>query len=211
MDRARVAGDRRGGAAHSDRREEYHLRASASLLHAEREPSAVLDSLKAQLGLRHVRGAISAAPDPAGRRDGEAVWVARYEDVAAANRSSRVIHRWDTASKEGAQNDWSVCTTWFIRESTLLSWRMSCAVALITQPSRTRTTRSSPRAHNPIQDPDRGCGRRNGAHCGIEEAGLNGIAVEPERDKQTRMSVASAKFEAGQVYFPEVGALACGA
>ncbi len=27
--------------------------------------------------------------------------------------------------------------------------------------------------------------------------------VKPERDKQTRMSVASAKFEAGQVYSPE--------
>ena len=29
------------------------------------------------------------------------------------------------------------------------------------------------------------------------------IAVKPERDKKTRLSVESAKFKSGQVYFPE--------
>jgi phage terminase large subunit-like protein len=33
------------------------------------------------------------------------------------------------------------------------------------------------------------------------------IAVKPERDKKTRMSVESAEFEAGQVYFPESACL----
>jgi phage terminase large subunit-like protein len=29
------------------------------------------------------------------------------------------------------------------------------------------------------------------------------VGIKPERDKETRMAVASAKFEAGQVYLPE--------
>jgi predicted phage terminase large subunit-like protein len=36
---------------------------------------------------------------------------------------------------------------------------------------------------------------------GYQVRGL--IGVKPDRDKVTRMSVASAKFEAGQVFFPE--------
>jgi predicted phage terminase large subunit-like protein len=36
----------------------------------------------------------------------------------------------------------------------------------------------------------------------LKKAGLRAIAVRPEQDKVTRMSVASAKFEAGLVVFP---------
>ena len=36
----------------------------------------------------------------------------------------------------------------------------------------------------------------------LKKAGLRAIAVRPEQRKVTRMSVASAKFEAGLVVFP---------
>ena len=36
----------------------------------------------------------------------------------------------------------------------------------------------------------------------LAKAGLSAAAVKPDRDKESRMSVASAKFEAGQVYLP---------
>jgi predicted phage terminase large subunit-like protein len=36
----------------------------------------------------------------------------------------------------------------------------------------------------------------------LQNAGLSAIPVKPEHDKLTRMSVQSAKFESGQVFFP---------
>jgi hypothetical protein len=40
-------------------------------------------------------------------------WL-RYYDAAPELRGGRVIQSWDTAAKDGAQNDWSVCTTWLL-------------------------------------------------------------------------------------------------
>jgi predicted phage terminase large subunit-like protein len=36
----------------------------------------------------------------------------------------------------------------------------------------------------------------------LQNAGLEAIAVEPEHDKKTRMSIQSAKFQSGRVYWP---------
>jgi predicted phage terminase large subunit-like protein len=36
----------------------------------------------------------------------------------------------------------------------------------------------------------------------LQNAGLDAIAVEPEHDKKTRMSIQSAKFQSGRVYWP---------
>jgi len=36
----------------------------------------------------------------------------------------------------------------------------------------------------------------------LQNAGLTAIAVKPERDKRTRMSIQTGKFESGQVFFP---------
>jgi predicted phage terminase large subunit-like protein len=36
----------------------------------------------------------------------------------------------------------------------------------------------------------------------LKNAGLSATAVKPERNKQTRMSIQSAKFESRQVFFP---------
>jgi predicted phage terminase large subunit-like protein len=36
----------------------------------------------------------------------------------------------------------------------------------------------------------------------LKKIGLTVVAIKPERDKVTRMSIESAKFESGQVFFP---------
>jgi phage terminase large subunit-like protein len=42
------------------------------------------------------------------RRD----WLRYYDAVPERTYKTKVIQSWDTAAKDGAQNDWSVCTTW---------------------------------------------------------------------------------------------------
>jgi hypothetical protein len=43
-------------------------------------------------------------------------WICRYDYLPPRTSSISVIQSWDTASKEGGQNDWSVCTTWLRQE-----------------------------------------------------------------------------------------------
>src|SRR5438876_11433335 len=41
-------------------------------------------------------------------------WLRYYDKVPERTYRAKVIQSSDTASKDGAQNDWSVCTTWMI-------------------------------------------------------------------------------------------------
>ena len=41
-------------------------------------------------------------------------WVGRYDQLPEKKWPSRILQSWDTASKEGTANDWSVCTTWLV-------------------------------------------------------------------------------------------------
>ena len=41
-------------------------------------------------------------------------WLRYYDNVAERTYRSKIIQSWDTAAKDGAQNDWSVCTTWML-------------------------------------------------------------------------------------------------
>jgi len=47
-------------------------------------------------------------------------WVKRYEELPPASERFLTLQSWDTASKGGPDNDWSVCTTWIVTHETLL-------------------------------------------------------------------------------------------
>lgn len=41
-------------------------------------------------------------------------WLRYYDDLPERSYRTKLIQSWDTAAKSGAQNDWSVCTTWLV-------------------------------------------------------------------------------------------------
>ena len=41
-------------------------------------------------------------------------WVKRYAELPPASERLLTLQSWDTASKGGPDNDWSVCTTWIV-------------------------------------------------------------------------------------------------
>jgi phage terminase large subunit-like protein len=43
-------------------------------------------------------------------------WVRRYETLPDRTSSMHILQSWDTASKEGEHNAWTVCTTWYVHE-----------------------------------------------------------------------------------------------
>ena len=113
-----------------------------------------------------------------------------------------IIQSWDTASKGGPDNDWSVCTTWL--------WPDNCQWYLL---DVWRGRLDYPGLKAKVVELSRQWGANQvlieeaGTAIGIlaeikhDVAGLTGI--KPDKDKQTRMSIVSAAFEAGEVYFPD--------
>jgi predicted phage terminase large subunit-like protein len=99
--------------------------------------------------------------------------------------------------KGGPANDWSVCTTWAQTTNGRLClldvWR-DC-VDYPTLRATVRTLYEKWRPHATLIE------RRAVEELNYEFLGL--IAVKPDWDKIARMAVASAKFEAGNIYLPE--------
>jgi predicted phage terminase large subunit-like protein len=112
------------------------------------------------------------------------------------------LQSWDTANKGGPENDWSVCTTWILtrrRGFYLLDvWRgrVDCPNLKQKVQEHARTWKA-----NRVLVEDAGTGSALVQELVGYVSGI--IGVLPKTDKQTRMSVASAKIEAGQVYLPE--------
>ena len=98
-------------------------------------------------------------------------------------------------------NDWSVCTTWLLHDRSY--YLMHVLRERLDYPSL--KARAIAHAHeykpNKILIEDTGVGKALVPE--LKNAGLTAIAVKPEGSKKTRMSIQSAKFEAGLVFFPK--------
>src|SRR5229473_392853 len=92
---------------------EFHHRQIGEALHPTLES---LDTIRKQqqiLGPDVFAAQYQQSPVPAGGAMIRRAWL-RYYDIAPERRRGRIIQSWDTAAKDGAQNDWSVCTTWHL-------------------------------------------------------------------------------------------------
>lgn len=177
----------------------YHVRRVGDVLHAEREPLSALNSLRDQLGSDTFAAQYQQRPVPPGGAMVKRIWLTRYTELPP-KPWSMVIQSWDTASKEGAQNDYSVCTTWVVHENRY--YLVHVLRGRFNYPDLKARAIGYAEIHNPnrILIEDTGVGTALIEE--LKKAGLPAIAVNPDRDKQTRMSIASAKFQAGQVYLP---------
>jgi predicted phage terminase large subunit-like protein len=113
-----------------------------------------------------------------------------------------VTQSWDTASKAGEINDYSVCTIWLRRgnDHYLLDVRRErlefpALKRLVIQ----LAARDQPDA---ILIEDRSSGTQLIQDL-REDGNVRPIAINPEADKTTRMYLQAAKLEAGNVFIPE--------
>src|SRR5215204_3124982 len=77
---------------------------------------SVLDRYRLQLGSDVFSAQYQQEPMPPEGAMIKRQWVQRYDTPPARTAGSRVIQSWDTASKGGPENDWSVCTTWLFQD-----------------------------------------------------------------------------------------------
>jgi len=179
----------------------YHRKAGEALS-PEREPLQVLDAMKLQIGSDAFSAQYQQEPAPPGGAMVKRHWVKPYSELPPPSEQLFTMQSWDTASKGGPDNDWSVCTTWIVtrkKQWYLVDvWRQRVDYPALKANVRSLAKRFGARR---VLVEDAGAGTSLVQEMRHQVSGI--IAVKPEGDKASRMAVASAKFEAGQVVLPE--------
>jgi predicted phage terminase large subunit-like protein len=178
----------------------WHVRRVGDVLHPAREPLEELERMRGALGSDLFSAQYQQAPVPEGGAMIKRGWVRRYDAPPPRTYATRVIQSWDTASKAGPENDWSVCTTW--QQENGIYYLLDVERGRYDFPTLRSRVLSLKERWKPtrilIEDTAAGTGL-------IQDLGRHGchaIPVKPERDKVARMSIQTGKFEAGQIYLP---------
>lgn len=178
----------------------FHLRQAGDVLHPEREPMAVLERIRGQVGSDVFAAQYQQRPVPPGgvmiKRDS----IRRYDQPPTRTASSLVVQSWDTATKAGGENDYSVCTTWLIQEKNY--YLLDLLRGRFDYPLLKTKAISHAQEHKPkkILIEDSGVGSALVAE--LKNAAFTAVAIKPEGNKLTRMSIQSTKFEGGHVFLP---------
>ena len=179
-----------------------HNREIGDVLSPAREPLKVLEALRRQLGSDLFSAQYQQAPVPPGGAMIKRSWVARYKVLPPAGQNMGTIQSWDTAMKGSPDNDWSVCTTWLRcqdqRWYLLDVWRDR-----VDYPTLKATVLQLANLWRPYQVLIEEAGTAVGLLQELRYSVRGLTGVRPDRDKQSRMSMISAQFEAGQVFLPE--------
>ncbi|MFY9735613.1 MAG: phage terminase large subunit, partial [Rhodoplanes sp.] len=104
------------------------------------------------------------------------------------------------ASKEGGQNDWCACTTWYIHENKF--YLIDLLRGRFDYPTLRARAIAHANAHRPHRILIEDAGVGTALVSELRRSGLPAIAIKPEQSKVIRMSIESAKFESGLVLFP---------
>jgi predicted phage terminase large subunit-like protein len=143
-------------------------------------------------------------PVPPGGAMIKRAWINRYVDLSLQRERSFILQSWDTASKGGPENDFSVCTTSFIsrdRRWYLIDvWRKRVDYPELKAAVRILASRHVAQR---VLVEDAGAGTSLVQELLGEVDGI--LAIKPDRDKISRLAVVSSKFESGLVFFPERG------
>jgi predicted phage terminase large subunit-like protein len=175
---------------------EYHPCRAGELLHPERRPMSALNSIRSNIGSYNFASQYQQRPVPLDGAIIKPTWVGRYDQPPPLTPSSRIIQSWDTASTVG----WSVCITILIHEKKY--YLLDVVRGRFDYPTLKAHAISHAQAHKAqriLVEDDAGIGTALVAE--LRKAGLPAVAIKPEQDKLTRMSLQSSKFESGQVFF----------
>jgi predicted phage terminase large subunit-like protein len=180
---------------------QFYHRIAGEALHPERESLETLQRLRQQMGADLFNAQYQQAPVPPGGAMIKREWLRYYDNPPERSYRSKIIQSWDTAAKDGAQNDWSVCTTWLLHDKSY--YLLDLVRGRFDYPTLRRVALALAERFNPhtilIEDAS------TGIALAQELSAIQHRVVKPvpvERDKQGRLFVEQQKFEAGLVHFP---------
>lgn len=92
-------------------------RKAGEALHADHEPIAVLDRWRADMGTLAFSAQYQQTPIPLEGNIIKREWFQTY-DRHEEDSSDQIVQSWDVAMTSSGNSDWSVCTTWLIKNKT---------------------------------------------------------------------------------------------
>jgi predicted phage terminase large subunit-like protein len=180
-------------------------RNAGEALHPAREPLAVLDQLRHAQGEYNFAGQYQQTPAPLGGGMVKVSWFKKYTPADLPDTFETVFQSWDTANKATELNDYSVCTTWGLKEKKL--YLLNVLRRRMEYPELKRTIRNHAaefRAGNIIIEDE-----ASGTQL-IQELirdGVHGVTrYVPKNEKQMRLYLTTNTIENGFVFLPEKAA-----
>jgi predicted phage terminase large subunit-like protein len=179
---------------------QVYLFRGGEALQPNREPVALLETFKRDIGSEAFSAQYLQAPVPPGGLMFKRNWVMRYDGQLDRLQSDLVIQSWDTASKDRPSNDWSVCTTWLRREG--LYYLGSVFRQRLDYPGLLQNAIRLGLLHKPRMIVVEDAGVGTALIPQLRSAGFNVWPMVPKISKEARASVQAVKFEGGRVYLP---------
>lgn len=182
-----------------------HHRRVGDILHPEHEGAEVLATQLARMGSSAFEAQYQQQPMPALGNMIKAAWVKTYEAGFVPTRPGQIVLSFDTASKDGIDNDWTVCIVAHVRHREVRI--LHVMRERLTFPDLKRRTIELAQLWKAdvllIEDAASGQQLiqtlRNEEPKGVPLP----IARRPEGDKYSRMAGVSAQIEAGMLLLPE--------
>jgi predicted phage terminase large subunit-like protein len=181
---------------------ELHQNRAGEALHPELESLESLKELQRKIGSDVFAAQYQQSPVPPGGAMIQRQWLRYYDQLPQRTHGATIIQSWDTAVKNGAQNDWSVCTTWMLVDDHY--YLINLVRNRFEYPALRAAAISLAKLHRPrcvlIEDASTGIALAQELK-NIYFGGATTL-VPIERDKIGRLYVNQQKFEAGLVLFP---------
>jgi predicted phage terminase large subunit-like protein len=178
-----------------------HTRAPGDVLHPEREPAEVLQALRRTLGEYAFSAQYLQAPVPLGGGIVKSEWLAYYEPQDKPDSFEKVVQSWDTANKESELADYSVCTTWGVKDKKY--YLLHVLRKRMEYPELKRAVIKQAELWNArtILIEDKASGTQLIQELKQTLSKVQGI--KPENDKVMRMVAQTPEIEAGVVLLPK--------
>jgi predicted phage terminase large subunit-like protein len=183
---------------------QFYRRKAGEVLHPAREPEEALEQLKRELGSHVFTAQYQQMPVPAGGHMIDRDWIHYYENTLEPQSGDLVIQSWDTASKTGPLNDWSVCVTAVLRKGVV--YVLDVYRAKLKFPDLLRKVEEHARDWQAkillIEDAASGTQLIQHLHESDPRGVPQPTACTPDADKVSRMAGHTARFEGAKVLFP---------
>ena len=179
-----------------------HERRVGDVLHPAREARSTLNQQKLSMGSSAFEAQYQQQPVPATGNLIKAEWLVTYQ--RSPELHGQIVQSWDTASKDGADNDWSVCITALVTRSEIRILDVFRRKMLFPDLKR-HCIRLALDWHAQallIEDAASGTQLIHALRAEQPRSMPLPVPCKPEGDKYSRMAGASGQIEAGQLLLP---------
>jgi predicted phage terminase large subunit-like protein len=176
-------------------------RREGEVLHPSREPYEVLMQIKREAGARIWNAQYQQKPDPA---EGNYVFRAWLKTYNVLPQGGQIVQSYDTATKDGIQNDYSVCITALVCKQQVYILDVLRRRMKFPDLRRTAISHAREQGAKVVLIEDQASGQELIQMLKDEKpAGVpRPIACRPNGDKKTRLSAVTSMIEAGQLLLP---------